>query len=211
MKILLACSMCLVLAASECLAISGGPVFGSGLNVVGTYAGVIKARRADAPPSGQFPPDTPPGCSLNSLGVFSVGVPTSGISTGSFVMFSQGRVFTGTIRGTADPGTAKLTGVLNATFDFSVTRTFINPTTGEVTTTTTQVTAEANGHLKTTISSGSAQAGTSATRLAGTATLTINQGQVNGADEPIPTCEMTLKVNGFKQSNTATTSTGTTG
>jgi hypothetical protein len=200
MKILLACLMCLVLGASECFAISGGPVFGSGINVVGTYAGVIKARRADAPPSDQFPPDSPPSCSLNSLGVFSVGVPSSGISSGTFVMFSQGRVFTGTIRGMADPGQAKLTGVLNATFDFTVTNPNTNPPT------TTMVTASANGNLKTKISNVSSQAGITGVRLAGTATLGIDQGHVDLGLEPIITCQMTLKVVGFKQSNTATSS-----
>ena len=204
MKILLGCLMCVVLAASECFAISGGPVFDSGVNVVGTYAGVIRARPLNAPPSEKFPDDFPPGCSFNSLGVFSVGVPASGIATGDFVMFSQGRVFTGTIRGTADPNTAKLTGVLNATFDFTVSI----PGGDSI-----DVTAEANGHLKTTISNRSnAAAGTTAIRLAGTAKLNINQGEVNADLSPHTTCEMTLKVKGFKQSSTATTSSsGTTG
>jgi hypothetical protein len=203
MKILLASLMCLVLGASECFAISGGPVFDSGVNVVGTYAGVIKARRPNAPPSDKFPEDFPPGCSLNSLGVFSVGVPTTGIGTGDFVMFSQGQVFTGTIRGTADPNTGKLTGVLDATFDFTI----IIPG-GD----TIDVTAEANGHLKTTISNISSQGVTTGIRLAGTATLNINQGAVDlGTLQPIPTCEMTLRVKGFKQSTTVSTSTGTSG
>jgi hypothetical protein len=222
MKILLACLMCLVLGATECFAISGGPVFPGGTNVVGTYAGVMKTSRfcvvcendqetqikcKDLQSYLQEHPGAIPGscslqpdCSANSLGVFSVGVPSSGIATGTFVMFSQGRVFTGTIRGTADPGRATLTGVLDATFDFTLTRTFVNPITGEVTTTTTQVTASANGNLRTRISS--------ALRLAGTATLNISQGQVDGANEPVVTCEMTLRVSGFKQSNTAPGSTG---
>jgi hypothetical protein len=201
MKILLGCLMCVVLAASECFAISGGPVFGSGVNVVGTYAGVIKARPLNAPPSARFPDDFPPGCSFNSIGVFSVGVPTNGIASGDFVMFSQGRVFTGTIRGTADPNTAILRGILNATFDFSVTI----PGGDSI-----DVTAEANGHLKTTISNVSNTAlGTTAIRLSGTAKLNINQGEVNADLSPHNTCEMTLKVKGFKQSNIV--STGTTG
>jgi hypothetical protein len=202
MKILLASLMCLVLGASECFAISGGPVFDSGVNVVGTYAGVIKARRANAPPSDKFQ-DFPPGCSLNSVGVFSIGLPTGGIGNGDFVMFSQGQVFTGTIRGTADPNTGKLTGVLNATFDFTVTIPG-----GD----TIDVTAEANGHLKTIISNVSLQGVTTGIRLAGTARLNINLGTVDlGTLQPIPNCEMTLRVKGFKQSTTVSTSTGTTG
>jgi hypothetical protein len=205
MKILLACLMCLVLVASECFAISGGPVFSGSLNVVGTYAGVIK-RPSETPPASPPCPLMESGCAANSLGVFSVGVPASGISSGTFVMFSQGRVFTGTIRGTADPGQAKLTGVLNATFDF--TETFINP---DGTTTEVMVTASANGNLKTRITTVSSHSGlntATAIRLAGTATLNIDHGRLNTASEPCITCYMTLRVVGFKQTNTAATSSG---
>jgi hypothetical protein len=198
MKIVLACLMCVVLTASECFAISGGPVFNTGINVVGTYAGVIKARNRHLN-------DFPPGCSFSSLGVFSVGVPTSGIASGDFVMFSQGRIFTGTIRGTADPNTAKLTGILNATFDFTV---IDNDT---IPPTTTDLTAEANGHLKTTITNVSSQGVVTAIRLSGTAFLAINPGSVNADNSANINCEMNLRVNGFKQSNTATASTGTSG
>ena len=195
--------MCLILSASQCFAISGGPFGGGSTSVVGIYAGVIK-RPSDTPPAvipvGCLAPAV--NCSANSLGVFSVGVPASGISSGTFVMFSQGRVFTGTIRGTADPSKAVLTGVLNATFNFSVT-TF--DALGKPT--TTQVTASANGKLKTKITNGSSQSafGAAATRLAGTATLNTDQGEVNSTNEPCVTCFMTLRVVGFKQSNSAPT------
>jgi hypothetical protein len=228
MKIVLACLMCVVLTASECFAISGGPVFNTGINVVGTYAGVIKPSRfcdvcdngqdvrvkckdvqsyvADHPGATAEPciPPSVPDCSLNSLGVFSIGVPSAGIATGDFVMFAQGRVFTGNIQGTADPNTAKLTGILTATFDFTVT----DPATGD----TTDVTASANGNLKTTISNTSSQGVTTGIRLSGTATLAIDQGLVNLGDlTPILDCQAIFRVNGFKQSNTATASTGTSG
>ena len=42
--------------------------------------------------------------------------------------------------------------------------------------------------------------GTFAIRVAGTATLNIDQGELNSALEPCVTCFMTLKVVGFKQS-----------
>jgi hypothetical protein len=199
MKTLLGALMCLVLAAAQCFAISGGPNYGGSLNVVGTFGGVME-------PSLRTPADD---CSANSIGVFSVGVPSTGIASGAFVMFAQGRIFSGTIRGTADPGKARLAGVLEATFNFTVTRTFINPITGEVTTTTTDVTAEANGKLDARISGGSSQfLSVTATRLSGTATLDISQGQVNADLSPHVTCEMRLFVTGFKQSTTATTATG---
>jgi hypothetical protein len=202
MKIVLACLMCLVLGASESFAIDGGPVYPGGTNVVGTYAGVIDRVVTDSPLD----------CGANSIGVFSVGVPKTGISSGTFVMFSQGRTFTGTIQGVADPGKSTLKGVLNASFNFTVTRTNINPVTGETTTTTTDVTASANGNLKTQITSGAdLTLGVTATRLRGTATLSIDMGQLNADLTPLVVCEVTLRVRGFKQSNDAPTTTGVTG
>jgi hypothetical protein len=199
MKIVLACLMCLVLGASESFAIDGGPVYPGGTNVVGTYAGVIDRVVTDSPLD----------CGANSIGVFSVGVPKTGISSGTFVMFSQGRTFTGTIQGVADPGKSTLKGVLNASFNFTVTQT--NPVTGEPT--TTDVTASANGSLKTQIASGADLTfGVTATRLRGTAALNIDQGEVNPVTLlPVITCEVTLRVRGFKQSNDAPTTTGITG
>ncbi len=41
MKILFAALMCLVLGGAQCFAISGGPVYPGGLNVVGTFGGVL--------------------------------------------------------------------------------------------------------------------------------------------------------------------------
>jgi len=210
MKSVLGCLMCFVLTLSQSFALSGGP-FGGGVNVVGTYAGVLKRPSDSIPmnlPCDQLqPPIVPvPDCSANSLGVFSVGVPSTGTSSGTFVMFSQGRVFTGTIQGTADPGTAKLTGVLNATFQFTVT--LVDKNTDPPSTTTINVTASANGNLQTKIRivrSGAAILG--AVRLSGTATLNTDQGEVNpDTNQPCITCYTTLRVVGFKQSNTAPTS-----
>ena len=179
MKIVLTCLMCFVLGASESFAIDGGPVYPGGTNVVGTYAGVIDRVVTDSPLD----------CGANSIGVFSVGVPKTGISSGTFVMFSQGRTFTGTIQGVADPGKSTLKGVLSATFNFTVTQTIINPVTGVPTTTTTDVTAGANGSLKTQIASGvDLTFGVTATRLRGTATLSIDMGQLNADLTPLVVC-----------------------
>jgi len=132
--------------------------------------------------------------------VFSIGVPKTGIAAGAFVMFSQGRVFSGTVRGTADSGRSTLKGILEATFNFTVTRTFFNPVTGETTTTTTEVTAQANGNLDTKITD-SRDSSFSATRLNGDARLDISQGRVNNDNSPSVSCSMDLGVIGFKQSD----------
>jgi hypothetical protein len=48
--------------------------------------------------------------------------------------------------------------------------------------------------------------GATSTRLVGSATIDISQGQVDAALEPIITCHMMLRVSGFKQTDTAPTS-----
>jgi hypothetical protein len=227
MKIVLGCLMCLVLPLSQGFAISGGPVYGGSTNVVGTFAGIIKPGCIACTQSGdkkfvkckeidQFVtnnPDfvnctDPSGCSANSLGVFSIGVPTSGTSTGTFVMFAQGRVFNGTVSGTADPGTSRLRAVLTARFDFTLSKESTDKD-GNPVILTEQITALANGNLNTKITSGSSSnsSNSTATRLSGNATVDISQGQVNPDLSPHVTCEMSLVVNGFKQSNSEPTGT----
>lgn len=224
--------MCLVFMMTQAFAISGGPPYPGGTNVVGVYAGVMKPKSVPSCcsivplPAGCDPakcgsPDDPPGCSANSLGVFSVGVADSGLATGSFVMFSQGRVFSGTIQGTADPGKdaskATLKGVLSATYNFTLT---FPPTPCPIPTPapsctpssfTQEVTASANGTLDTRIKNVTSQNsfGATSVRLVGSATIDISQGEVDPFTlQPIISCAMSLKVGGFKQTSTAPTSLG---
>jgi hypothetical protein len=194
MKILLGCLMCSVLTMSQSFAISGGPVYPGSLNVVGTFAGIMQPSVLTKP------------CGRNSLGVFSIGVPDAGISSGIFVMFSQGQIFSGTIQGTADPGNATLKAILEATFGFTITELSTDPVTGQITTTETQGTATANGTLDTDISTSSQfTLGVGATRLDGTAKLNISHGELDQSGAPIVNCRMDLAVAGFKQSDTVST------
>ena len=205
----------LLIVAFGSLGISGGPVYPLGTNVVGDYAGVMmpaKCGACNSTTGQQVPlrcnkvenyldknggfvactPDDPdhPGCAANSQGVFSVNVPGSGLSKGTFVMFAQGRVYSGDIQGTADSGRQTMSAVLHATFDFTVTDNSTNPPT------TTDVTAEANGSLNAKITNRSSIG----IRLSGFASLDVSQGMVErGNNLPIPTCEMALSVTGFKQ------------
>jgi hypothetical protein len=125
-------------------------------------------------------------------------------------MFSQGRVFNGTINGTADPGTSRLKGILSARFDFTVS-TESKDKDGNPVILTQSVTAMANGNLNAKIlagSSSSSSSDTTATRLTGTSLVDISQGQVSSDLSPIVTCEMDLVVNGFKQSSSAPSAVG---
>ena len=201
-----------LIVAFGSLGISGGPPYPVGTNVVGTYGGVVMPACAACPINGgqkvgvrcgkldsflkdntdfvECPGDEPPGCAANSQGIFSITVPDSGISDGTFVMFSQGRVFSGTIQGTADAAKERMSAVLHATFDFTVTDNSTNPPT------TTDVTAEANGSLNAKITNRPSRG----IRLSGLASLGVSQGMVDRNNNlPIPTCEMELSVGGFKQ------------
>jgi len=223
--------MCLVFTMTQAFAISGGPPYPGGANVVGVYAGVMKPKTipsccsivplpASCDPAKCSSPDSPAGCSANSLGVFSVGVADSGLATGTFVMFSLGRVFSGTIQGTADPGKdpskATLQAVLSATYNFTVT---FPPTPCPIPTPapactpsgfSEDVTASANGSLDTHIKNVSSQnaLGASSVRLVGSATIYLSQGEVFPDLSPVINCAMLLKVGGFKQTSTAPTSLG---
>jgi hypothetical protein len=220
MKAWLSCFLCSIFLVAETFAISGGPQYPGSTNIVGVYAGVM--RPAQVPVTCATDPstcpDSPPGCSANSLGVFSVGVPSSGLATGTFVMFSQGRVFNGTIQGTADPGKdagkATLDAVLSASFNFTVT---FPPTPCPIPTPapactpssfSEAVTASANGNLNAHIRSvlSRANLGATSVRLSGSATIDVSHGQVQADFSPEINCHMTLRVTGFKQTDTAPSS-----
>lgn len=98
--------MCLVLTMAQGFAISGGPFGGSTMvDVRGTYAGV-------------FVPIVDPTIGLpdNSLALFTLVVPRVGLASGTAAIFRQGFFYTGTIQGSADPDSAKVTGIIQGTF-----------------------------------------------------------------------------------------------
>ena len=186
--------LCLVLATSQAFALKGGPQYPGASNVAGTYAGVLQ---------GLLDPTDPR--SSNSIGIFSVGVPQTGLSSGAFVMFAQGRVFSGTIRGVGQPSGSSFKAILNATYDYTLTFTVPGPS-GSVTLQTTDVTATVNGNLNARVQAPrAATAPLTATLLRGDATLYIDQGGVANNGEPVITGVLLMTVNGFKQSNTAPT------
>lgn len=217
----------LLFGVAAAYGISGGPPYPAGTNVVGTYAGVLTPKASPCPDSSVSP--APPcnrtiaSCAANSIGVFAIGVPQNGLGSGTFVMFAQGRVFSGTIRGTADPEKAKLQGVLSARYDFTVTHP-ATPCPCDITVCASptpvctpspfsqNITAQANGKLNSRITSSASSGGSSAgaIRLTGRATLDISNGTVDpDTFEQNVDCEIFLKLSGFKQSNTAITSSTT--
>jgi hypothetical protein len=97
------------------LAKTGGPSFDDSNNVdlVGTYSGVLN------PDSSESGTPTLSGETVNALGIFSLGVPAVGPASGSFLIFSDGIVFSGTITAVGDPSSGSLRGVINASFEYT--------------------------------------------------------------------------------------------
>ena len=127
MKILLASLMCLVLGASQCFAIKGGPWGGGGVSVLGNFAGVMEGE-----------------C-FNGLGIFTINVPQNGLATGVFLIFQSGLFLMGDIQALADGHRKRITGLLHA----EATRTEVQG--GTVTTT---IVAIADGQMRVNLSIG---------------------------------------------------------
>lgn len=188
MKAILGSLLCFVFFSSQCFAINGGPPYpGGGTNIVGTYGGVLQPR---------FDPTDP--FSSNSLGVFTLGIPSDGASTGNFLMFTRGRIFGGTIQGITDPNSAKLSALIDATFNYMLS--FID---GSGMLQTIAVTASVTGSLTAQITGNTNTFSTSSALLTGTASAFISNGGVENNGDPTLDGSLTLEVMGFKQSNTA--------
>jgi hypothetical protein len=213
MKKILPVLLCYVLSASQMYAVSGGPVFTSGISPVGTFSGVIEGITETDDLIGSGP--TIPGDPLppannsntvpsNALGLFDLSVPAVGNASGAFVLFADGIVFTGTIQAFANPNNDKLTGILEATSTVTIT-----DVVGTATTTT--VTETAIGLINAKIT-GATSSSTSLGSLTGTANLDVSYGEYNTSTlQPIIDKSLTFNVIGVKQSGTATTTTTTTG
>jgi hypothetical protein len=189
MKILLATLLCMVLHATQLFAISGGPFGGGGnqVTVTGTYAGVLVPIPVDDPEN--------PGVTLtdNSLALFTFSVPKTGLATGTSAVFRNGFFYPGAIQGSADPDSAKVTGIISATFM------------EDIATGTTTITAHldasgkfVNAHIRSEIGN------ISPARLRGNATMTYVLGAngdrivgaTEGADSGGP---IQYRIHGFKQ------------
>lgn len=209
MKAILASLLCFVLCASECFAIKGGPPYPGGtISVTGTYAGVLEP---------QFDPTDP--FSTNSLGIFSLGVPSTGLASGAFIMFTRGTTFSGTIQAVGLVTSGQIRGVLSATFTpTSSQAVFTDPFGNTIIVSSGDITARADGSLNARVSgaSGSSLVG-SAALLDGTATVfvtesaTVTNPDGTTQDMSTITASLSLDVIGFKQSNTATTGSTSTG
>jgi len=98
MKKVLSLLVAFVFLQVQSWALSGGPVFGgSSAAVQGTYAGSML-----------------PDVGGNSLGIFAIGVPATGLASGIFAMFVDGGAFYGSIVGVIDPDLMTLNALAQA-------------------------------------------------------------------------------------------------
>lgn len=142
---------------------------------------------------GAFDPTNPR--SQNTLGIFSLGIPQSGLASGNVAIFTGERTFVGSIQGVGDPNSGSLQAAIQA----------IPVVTGGGETIFT-LNFHADGILKAKVKNSRARVQSLAsTRLAGTAVVTTTNRNVT----PVSTAITNFDVEGFKQSNSATTTAGT--
>ena len=186
--------MCIVLTMSQGFAISGGP-FGGGstqVKVTGTYAGVF------IPIPTVFDPGPPPVTQTdNSLALFTLSVPSQGLAKGTVAIFRNGKAYTGDIQASADPDSAKVSGVISAIHTQTVT--LPGGTGGTVTFVYDDL---ANGFLRAKAVASNSTFSTSAVLLRGnqsTVEYTTSSSDSSG-DSGGP---LRYRVHGFKQSETS--------
>jgi hypothetical protein len=204
MKTILPVLLCYLLTASQMYAVDGGPVFTSNISAIGVFSGVIEGITetddtvSSGPPIPGDPLPAPNNANTvpsNALGLFDLNVPATGNAAGTFVLFSDGVVFTGTIQAFANPNSDKLLGILEATTSVTLT---VFTATGN---TTTTVTESALGQINARVT-GATSASTGLGELTGTANLDVNYGEYNATTlQPIIDKTLTFNVIGVKQSD----------
>jgi len=211
MRFVLALLTCfLFLNAETTFAIPAGPVTSEDTSVVGTYAGLLIPEDTSSDTLGGSGGSSGSGFdsqpTADSLGLFTMGIPDTGLGSGTFVMFSSGRVYTGTITAFGDPDAGTIHGILEATYNYT-----LATTANDGTITDTSVTAGVHGSMdaetQTSYNPFSNSTGTGV-RISGEATLDIDQGEVNLDGTPVITDTQKFTVDGVQQSTTAS-STGT--
>lgn len=101
MKALFAVLLCLILMTSQSFAIHGSPFGVAGVTTTGTFSGSLKPNKVFNP-------------GVNSIGLFTINFPATGLGTGTVVIFAAALTYSGDFQGIADPGSAQVTGEIDA-------------------------------------------------------------------------------------------------
>jgi hypothetical protein len=198
MKKVLSLLVAFVFLQVQTWALSGGPNYGQiNNNVSGTYAGTIIGS-----------------IGTSGLGLFQIGMPTSGLGSGTFAFFVGGGAFFGTVVALADGEKATMDGILKGQLTQS--RVVTTIATGTGTATVTEVVALMGGQFLTTIVEGATGSLGVGSRIVGTADVTTSASGTTPLPAGLKAGSSTLIVDGFQQSSQVTgevdlsTLTGTT-
>lgn len=207
MKKVFSLLLAFVFLQAETWAIGGGPSGGGGGGaLIGTYAGVLI-------PVSQTKAQVVNQTNSASIGLFVIGVPATGVATGSAVAFVNGIAFLGDVTGIADPAKQTLVGIVEGQSNVSViTLVPVIDVNGLVT--FQQVTTKifAQGGIKARFDAGGGNVdpttGTTGAnrRISGTASLDLFL-VVNSDGSPDIANTVKFRVDGFQQSATASTVT----
>lgn len=209
MKKVLSSLLAIAFIESQGLVLAKGPDFGGGgaFSIVGTYAGVMVVKSETNPSTENARPTSA------AIGVFSVGVPSSGIANGDAVVFIDGTAYNGNIIAVADPNADTLDGIVEGTSNFqiqTVVQTSVDAN-GNPVFTVQNSNIFAQGNLQTDISqllvpTGLDALNTTGIIISGSAQLDLFS-EVNADGTPNVTNTVTFSVDGVQQSSTVTTST----
>jgi hypothetical protein len=208
MKFLLATLLSFIMMEAPVLALHGGYSLGASTDVGGQYAGVL------IPTSDTLLVASATDFGSNALGLFTLSIPnedTTGLGSGSAVIFSNGQTFTGAIQAVPDPdsNTGGIIGILNATFNYTFTETEVDAA-GDLSTVSSSVTASAQGSFDASVEDNTNAPGGLGVSLDGTSEVSVNQGFVSGSTgTPIISEQITFAIEGFQQSSVASTTSGT--
>lgn len=211
MKTLLAILMSFLVTEAPVLAIHGGYTLGGATGTQGTYAGVLVPTQDTVLTTGSSASDF----GANSLGLFTLGIPATGIGSGQIYLFSNGEQLVGTIQALPDPTTTSgIVGIIQATGEIavaSVTDNFFGFAEQQ-----NQVTGQASGGLTAVAVASTNSISAYGINLSGTANVTVTSSTTNattGAQSFTPTDAIVFTVEGFQQSDYAapTSTTTTTG
>lgn len=160
----------------------------------GVYSGVLIADQSAAPDALVTAEDVQ---RTEALGLFTLGVPSTGLAVGNVVIFSRGRVFEGSITGFADPDGGNLFAVISSFFNFGLS--IPNPDGGFD---SIDVSASAKGVMTAQIRRPAFDRTSlgSTTRITGTASLDFSDGQVDAEGADIITRTIPFIVSGVRQS-----------
>jgi hypothetical protein len=197
MKTILAILLGFILSEAPVLAMHGYTLGAAG-GVTGSYAGILVPTEDTILATGSNEADF----GQNSLGLFILNVPTTGLGSGTVYLFSGGEELTGPIVALPDPTSdTGIVGVISAT-GLVATEVFQNNVIGS-NESFSQVTAQAGGGFYANTSQSNVSDSPDGINLSGTANVTVET-STNG--NLIPTDKITFAILGYQQSAQAATS-----